>query len=310
MTLRTGRISELSLGEMSGFLKEGTLSLTTGPLRVRCRSDIPSVADSLYSLYCNHTFDIAPEFSDFHIEVRAPGNLRRWFRAQAEFVVDGERPFEPLPQDQAPALLEWGLNWIIAASCHQWFTIHAASLERNGLAVILPAPPGSGKSTLCAALSFRGWRLLSDELTLLDLENLEAQALARPINIKNASIDIIRAFEPQARWSPEIYDTIKGRVTHLAPTEESVARMHEKALPRWIVFPKYVPGAEPSLSLRPKARTFIDLADNAFNYSVLGETGFDVVMRLVNSSDCYDFVYSRLEDAIEVFDWLADSGMQ
>jgi predicted ATPase len=31
--------------------------------------------------------------------------------------------------------------------------------------VILPAPPGSGKSTLCAALVTRGWRLLSDELT-------------------------------------------------------------------------------------------------------------------------------------------------
>jgi HprK-related kinase A len=303
----TGRIRELSFIEMSDHLKTGRLAFTTGSLTIRCRSNLPAVAHSIRTLYQNHPYHIEPEFADFHIEVRAPGNLRRWFRRQAEFIVDGERPFEPLPFDQAPALFEWGLNWIIAASCHQWFTIHAASLERNGNTVILPAPPGSGKSTLCAALSFKGWRLLSDELTLLDLQTLEAQALARAINLKNASIDLIKDFAPQAQWAPETYDTQKGRVTHLAPSENSVSRMLDKSKPRWIVFPRYAPDAEPKLTPRPKSLTCLDLADNAFNYSPLGKTGFDIVVRLVNNCDCYDFVYSRIDDAIATFDRLSES---
>ena len=102
-------------------------------------------------LYGRHPFFIDPEFADFHVELCAPKNLRRWMHRQAEFLIDGESPFEPLPRDQAPAMLEWGMNWAIASFCHQWLTIHAASLERNGQVVILPAPPGSGKSTLCAA---------------------------------------------------------------------------------------------------------------------------------------------------------------
>ena len=42
-----------------------------------------------------------------------------------------------------------------------------AGVERDGLALICP-PSWSGKSTLTAALSLRGWRLLSDEFGAFD----------------------------------------------------------------------------------------------------------------------------------------------
>jgi HprK-related kinase A len=298
-------VGELSLLELQRHLREGNFALQTGALLSRITTNFADVARSLHALYAFHPYQIDPEFADFHVEVRQPRNLRRWFRPQAEFLIDGDSPFEPLPRDQAPAFLEWGLNWAIAASCHQWFTIHAASIERNGLVAILPAPPGSGKSTLCTALALRGWRLLSDELTLINPHTMAASALARPINLKNSSIDLIRAFEPTSAWGPVTYDTAKGRVTHLRPPVESVQRMLDTAQPRWIVFPRYVPEAEPQLVPRAKAQTFIHFAENAFNYSTLGEVGFDVVGRLVDQCDCYDFTYSRLEDALEVFDWIA-----
>lgn len=298
-------MSELSLEVLQSHLHNGSFALQTGNLICRIATDFRDVARSVHILYANHPYQISPDFSDFHVEIRRPRNVRRWFRRQAEFLIDGDAPFEPLPRDQAPAFLEWGLNWSIAASCHQWLTLHAASLERNGLAVILPAPPGSGKSTLCTALALRDWRLLSDELTLINPRSVDASALARPINLKNASIDLIRKFEPNSVWGPETYDTAKGRVTHLRPPIDSVQRMHETAQPRWIVFPRYHPDSEPMLTPRAKAQTFIHFAENAFNYSTLGETGFDVVGRLVDQCDCYDFTYSRLDDALEVFDWLA-----
>ncbi|MDX9994833.1 MAG: HprK-related kinase A [Rhodocyclaceae bacterium] len=302
-------VGNLDPEKLHAALAQGRFALQTGFLRFRINSALPDVADSIRALYAHHPCLIAPEFSDFHVEIRAPRNLRRWMKPQVQFFIDGEPPFEPLPRNQAPAMLEWGMNWTIAASCHQWFSIHAASLERAGQTVILPAPPGSGKSTLCAALALRGgWRLLSDELTLLDPQTLQAHALARPINLKNASIDLVRALSPEAVWSPETYDTHKGRVAHLCPPAESVARMLETAPPRWIVFPKYVPGAEPVLTPRSKTQTFRPIAENAFNYSTLGEMGFDTIARLLDTCDCYDFEYSRIEDALEVFDWLSAQG--
>jgi len=307
---RREKIGDLDVSELRDMLARGELAIRTGPLTFRIQCDFPDVAASIHSLYAAHPVLIRPDFADFHVAVRSPHNLRRWFRPQAEFFIDGDPPFEPLPRDQAPALLEWGMNWTIAASCHQWFSIHAASLERNGRAVIFPAPPGSGKSTLCAALAWRGWRLLSDELTLLDPDTLRANALARPINLKNASIELLRSFSPDAEWSPETYDTSKGWVAHMRPPAGSVARMHEQAMPRWIVFPRYVPDAEPMLTPRSKTATFMPIAENAFNYGTLGRTGFEVITRLLDQCDCYDFIYSRLEDAIEVFDWIAESDQE
>jgi HprK-related kinase A len=173
----------------------------------------------------------------------------------------------------------------------------------------MPAPPGTGKSTLCAALSLRKWRLLSDELSLLDHDTLAAHALARPINLKNQSIELIKGFDTQTQWAPTVYDTHKGLVTHMAPPKNSVDRMLEEVQPRWIVFPKYVSGSVPELAPKRKAETFIEIAKNSFNYSILGETGFDVVRRLIDQCECYSFTYSRLEDALQVFDELASRPM-
>ncbi len=298
-------LADLSPDQLRLVLRDGRIAIETGPLKVRIKTRLPDVARYLGVLYAQHPALIDPDFADLHVEVRTPRNLRRWLRKQVEFVIDGDTPFEPLPREQAPAILEWGMNWSIAASCHQWLTIHAACLSRDGAAVVLPAPPGSGKSTLCAALALRGWRLLSDELTLVDTTNLGIHALARPINLKNASIDLIHRFEPTAVWGPETYDTNKGRVAHLRPPAGSVVRMLDPAQPRWIVFPRYLAGAEPQLTPRSKVQTFNHFAENAFNYSILGELGFDVVCRLVDQCECFDFVYSRLQDALEVFDWIA-----
>lgn len=306
-TLELSRLAASSASDIARWLADGALAIRMGPLLCRIRCDMPDVAQFVHDAYAHHPAVVSPPFADLHVEVCRPLNLRRWMRSQVEFVVDGERPFEPLPREQAPGLLEWGLNWAIAASCHQWLMLHAASLERGGRVVVMPAPPGSGKSTLCAALACRGWRLLSDEITLLDPETLDAHSLARPVNLKNASIELIRSFEPSTRWGPVSLDTVKGRVTHLCPPAAAVERMHETGRPAWIVFPRFVPGVEPVLAPRSRGATFGHLIENAFNYSVLGELGFDAAWRLVQRSRCFDFTYSALDDAMEVFDWLASS---
>jgi HprK-related kinase A len=298
------RLGALQPAQLQRQLDRGDLRLRTGPFVTAIRSSLPAVQHGLAALYADHATEPGAAFTDFVISVDRPAGLRRWVKPQVVFHFDGHAPFAPLPGDQGFPLLEWGMNWCVYGHCHQYLSLHAAVLERGGRALILPAPSGSGKSTLCAGLAFNGWRLLSDELTLIDPARLAILPLPRPISLKNASIDVIRGFVPDAVFSDVVHDTSKGSVAHCKAPPDAMARAQEVARPGWLVVPRYEAGAEPRLEPLPKARAMMKAVESTFNFNIQRRGGFELLGQWVDRSECFEFRYSRLQDAVAVFDEL------
>lgn len=294
-------VGSLTSAALAARLRDTGLHFRTGQFQVGIRSPMPALAVTIARLYADYPLASADGFTDFHVQLLPSTGLRRWIRPQVNFEFDGATPFKPLPADQAFPLFEWGLNWCVSSSANAFLIIHAAVVEKDGCAVILPAPPGSGKSTLCAALINRGWRLLSDELTLVRTDDGKIVALPRPVSLKNASIDIMQAYAPAAVFSPKVFDTAKGTIAHMKPPSESVRRAGEPARPAWIIFPKYEAGAATRLAPLTPAQAFMRLADNCFNYSTLGVGGFRTIAGLMDSCSCHDFTYSVIDEAIATF---------
>jgi HprK-related kinase A len=147
-----------------------------------------------------------------------------------------------------------------------------------------------------------GWRLLSDELALIDAGTGLVTPVPRPISLKNESIDLIRSAYPDAVLGPEAPHTRKGRLAHLRPPADSVARAAEPARLRWIVIPRYAPGSEASFTPCPKGPAFMRLAGDAFNYAGLGEFAFQDLVQTVDRCECLEFEYGRLDQAAICFD--------
>ena len=299
-------VDELAPAALDRRLRDEGLRLRTGPVVTRIRSPLRAVRRGIALHYAHHAVEPDQGFADFHVSIERPHGIRRWINKQVVFRFDGMQPFAPLPGDQGFAMLEWGLNWCVSSHCHQYLIVHAAVLERGGRALILPAPSGSGKSTLCAGLVFGGgWRLLSDELALIDPASGHVVPLPRPVSLKNASIDLIHAFAPSAQFGEAIHETVKGRVAHVRPPPEGVVRSGQLAKPGWVVLPRYVAGAPAQMQPLSKARAFMTLVDNAFNYNVHGRAGFAAFADVVDRSGCHEFSYSSLPEAVAAFDALA-----
>ncbi|MFY9513339.1 MAG: HprK-related kinase A [Rubrivivax sp.] len=282
------------------------LPIRMGPFVARIQSHLPEVAASVTRLYGRHAIAGDSAFVDFDVAVQRPARMLRSWHPQVVFELGGQSPFNPLPGNQGFPLLEWGLNWCVYGMCHQYLILHAAVLERNGRALILPAPSGSGKSTLCAGLLFGGWRLLSDELTLIRPADGRIVPNPRPVSLKNQSIDVIQRFAPQVRFGSRVAETSKGVVAHFAAPVDAIRRADEAVLPGWVVLPRYAAGAPATLQRLERAQTFMQLIENAFNYAVFGAAGFDLLGALLDRSECFTFDYSSLPEAVDLFNRLAD----
>ena len=312
MTLRAGAPGDAAITTLANTprqalvsaLRGGGLRLDFGALALRLRSDSSALAAQLQVVYRHFAFDDSGDWADVHVAVMRQPGLRRWIAPQVVFRTDGREPFVPFPADSPLPLTEWGVNWLIGRRLNNLLLLHAGAVERDGLALILPAVPGSGKSTLTAALSLRGWRLLSDEFGAYDPACDAFRALLKPVALKNLSIPVIRAFEPMALLGPDFPKTRKGTVAHLGADADAVARRHETAAPGAVILPRWSAGSATQLLPMGPERLFPALAFNAFNYSTLGAVGFDAVLRLARGCPGWTLVYSDLDDALAAIDRL------
>ena len=278
------------------------LWLDVGAVTIRVRSDSPSFAHQLQRVYGAFPFDAEGDWADIHADLHRARGLRRWLRPQVTLHTDGQEGFEPFPADTALPLFEWGCNWLIGRRMHRWLLLHAGVVERDGLALVLPALPGSGKSTLTAALAARGWRLLSDEFGSYDPQRRAFVPMLKPVALKNESIGVIRRYAPDAVLGPEFPNTRKGTVAHLAPNAYAVARRHDLAPAGAVVLPRWQAGAATQWTPLAEQTLFPALAFNAFNYSLLGADGFKAAVGLVRDCPGWQLVYSDLDDALATLD--------
>jgi len=288
--------------------EEKTFILKTGPFSTAIRVKQADFYRSFLVLYQHHEILFEEDFADYHIRLTRPKNFHFFYKPQIQFLLDGYSVFNPLPLNQAFPVFEWGLNWCIGNRCNFFLVIHAGVLEKQGQGVLLPGTPGSGKSTLCAALMLQGWRLLSDELALIDLQTGDCRPLSRPISLKDQSIELIRGFSKAAVLSETVRDTQKGSVAYLKPTLESVQKIRNPVRLKKIVFPKFQSKTE-NYGLTPisRARAFMQVADQSFNYHILGSTGFNLLKKVLESCECFEFCYNGdLGEAEIIFNSLFD----
>jgi len=256
-----------------------SLALKIGSVVFRVGSAWRAPIDALGALYTGYPA-AADGICDFTVRLEPEKPWRRWLRPSLSIQGDYILP-DAAPMALAHGLLaaEMGMNLQMALGQKNWLLLHAASVEKDGRALILTGESGAGKSTLAALLGERGWRLMGDEFALLDPESGALHPFPRAISLKNGAIRVMEGEAAPDRFGPRLDGTPKGAIRHLRPNADALARMEEPAAPALILFPRF--GEAAAARAVGQAETFMRLTQASTNYVALGRPGFDALTRLV-----------------------------
>ncbi|MET1112232.1 MAG: HprK-related kinase A [Allosphingosinicella sp.] len=276
--------------------------LQVGPVAFRIGSQWRGPVEQLRRLYAGYAEPDGP--CDFTVRLEAERVWRRWLRPSVAIRGDYVLPdAAPLPLAQGLLAAEMGMNLQMALGQKRFLLLHAASVEKDGRALLLTGHSGAGKSTLGALLGERGWRFMGDEFALLDLASGELHPFPRAVSLKNESLGLFDGVDP-SRLGPVLSGTPKGTIRHLRPNAEAVTRMGEPARPVLILFPRFGRDLEPAVREVGAAEAFMRLTQASTNYVALGERGFDALTRFVGALPARAIDYADTAQAEALVDKL------
>jgi hypothetical protein len=225
---------------------------------------------------------------------------------------DVRRDDETLAYDQragdALGWIVWDVNRSAAAASGAHLLFHAGALEVDGAALLLPGTSGSGKSTLTAGLVTRvGLGYLTDELAAQDLNSGRLLPYAKPITVKRGSFDVVPELHPDRRSGPGAASWA-GEEWQVAVGGIGAEHIGRPCPLRWVIVPRYVPGASTALTPLSDTEAFLTLALHAVNLLPHGAAGSAALGRMVADACCYTLTMSDLDEACALVRGLVTTG--
>ncbi len=192
------------------------------------------------------------------------------------------------------------LVWMTTVNGHHYFLdIHAGVISDGSRCIVLPAPAGSGKSTLTAALVKAGYQYFSDEVALLEEGSFRVFPLPLAIGVKSSGINALTDHFPNLRGLT-VHERGDGkRVVYLSPPPESLPEIDAPLPVAALVFPKYSPDSKLWLAGLSKGDALKRLMDECV--AVPSRLDFEKVEGLVqwvSRTPCLSLAYGSTVEAV------------
>jgi len=203
--------------------------------------------------------------------------------------------------DRALAVLLWRINAeVVRRSTPRYTIVHAAAAVLHGVAVLLPAPAESGKTTTVAGLVRAGFGYLTDEAVAIDPATLLAQPYPKALSVDRGSWEVLADLRPPhadrvaGQWQLPSRLIRPNAVSGPAPV-------------RFVVTPAYAAGSTTRLEPISPGEMLVGLADCTFQFQDDAQRNLTVLARVVTSADCYRLIVGDLDRAVLLIEELVRS---
>lgn len=207
-----------------------------------------------------------------------------------------------IPKPQLATYLQEKMMTCAYQAQRYLISLHAASVEKNGKVIIMPAVAESGKTTLTAILLHHGFKLFSDESTSLDHDGY-VHPLPFCMNIKEGSWKVLFKTYPHLN-ERDIHSRFDGQSIRFLPPR-NIHKGRQKA--SHIIFPKYTPGAKTTLTVISAKEALVKISEASYQVQQnMDKNEFELILKNLISLPKYMLVYSDLDEAINTIDRLLE----
>ena len=212
-------------------------------------------------------------------------------------------------RDRAPFEFTTGLHrlapavkqalWQSAISAHDFqFYFHAGVVGLGQSCVLLPAAAGSGKSSVTAALTHRGFKYFSDEVALIERGTFLVPPVPLAICVKRPGWDLIARYFPEIQ-SAMTHQRMDRKIVRYVPPPAG-AIQHDSALVSHIIFPRYDENGTTKLEPVTRSEAMRRLMDECLARRQLDRASVRELIRWIEGIKCFALNFSSLDQAAEL----------
>ena len=172
--------------------------------------------------------------------------------------------------------------------------VHAgAVVTPGGQGVLLPASSGSGKSTLVAGLVRAGFGYLSDEAGAIDPASRKLYPYPKFLTLSEKAAALFPGLGPTNDGSPLLNGDWYVPPGHLRP-----GGLGTPCDVRFVIVPRYTPGATTEVTPITPAATTAELLLNCLNLTVYRARALPVVTDVASAAQGYRLISGDLQGAV------------
>lgn len=198
--------------------------------------------------------------------------------------------------------LEWWITYDILYSDPRNLHLHGGGFRAGDAAILLPGGHGAGKTSLTIEALYRGYQVYSDEILVVDPERLLLRPYSRCFVVKEPGMQLFPHLQGlYGTRSPQK----AGRslmVWYVNPGEIREAYLAPPAPCRWLIFPRFRPGAPTRLTPVSELEVVGRLLACVFTFFLNRDATLTGVAALARTCGAFDLEFGELQsgfDAIE-----------
>jgi len=262
---------------------------------VALETDIPTLRQQMGRLYS--AFAVGHALADFDLfQVTGTPSPEQ---GQPRFTIarSGEATFETESYTDLVAHLEWSINTAALRRLGHYYQLHAAAVSLDGTALLFPAEPGGGKTTLALWLCLNGFQYLTDEVTLVSPDTLTVTPFPKSFGLKEGTVQLLSKLKPELGLSDYEGTFRQERIWYLPPAAISPRCVSGQARAGAVILVNHDPRRATELTDYSKARMVVELINQSFNFLAFKERGVEVLTRLVEQAACFRLSVNDLDRA-------------